>query len=193
MREIPFGNDGNFSRDRLITVINSELANTIGNLAQRTLSMIAKNCNESVPTPDSATLQPADKELLDLVHVTRAGTAEQTRRDMQECKFDVVMGGILTMAHQANAYIDAQAPWGLKKTDPARMQSVLYYLAEAIRCIAIMLQPFTPDAAGKMLDQLAVPQDKRLFKHLAPEYALTPGTPLPKPEGVFPRLVAEEA
>ena len=73
------------------------------------------------------------------------------------------------------------------------MHTVLYYLAESIRCIAIMLQPFTPDAAGKLLDQLAVPADKRMFVHLAPEFALVPGAPLPKPEGVFPRLVADAA
>jgi len=69
---------------------------------------------------------------------------------------------------------------------------VLYYLAESIRCIAIMLQPFTPGAAEKLLDQLAVPKDQRLFKHLTADYALTPGTALPKPEGVFPRLMVEE-
>ncbi len=97
------------------------------------------------------------------------------------------------MAGAANEYIDKEAPWKLKKEDPARMNAVLYYLAESIRCIAIMLQPFTPDAAAKLLDQLAVPENQRLFKHLAPEYALIPGTELPKPEGVFPRLMVEEA
>ena len=102
-----------------------------------------------------------------------------------------MIGAILGMASAANEYIDREAPWGLKKTDPARMHAVLYNLAEAIRCIAIMLQPFTPDAAAKLLDQLAVPADQRLFKHLTAEYALVPGTQLPKPEGVFPRLVAE--
>lgn len=191
LREVPFGQDGNFSRQSMFERINADLANTIGNLAQRTLSMIAKNCNEAVPVFDAANLQPADQELLNLVQVTQSGTASQTRADMQACKFDTVLGGIIQMAYQANAYIDAQAPWTLKKTDPARMNAVLYYLAEAIRCIAIMLQPFTPDAAAKLLDQLAVPTDQRMFKHLTPEFALTSGTPLPKPEGIFPRLVAE--
>ncbi len=73
------------------------------------------------------------------------------------------------------------------------MNSVLYYLAESIRCIALMLQPFTPDAASKLLDQLAVPEDQRMFKHLTEEFALKPSTPLPKPAGVFPRLMVETA
>jgi methionyl-tRNA synthetase len=95
------------------------------------------------------------------------------------------------MSSTANEYIDKEAPWTLKKTDLGRMNAVLYYLAESIRCIAIMLQPFTPDAAAKLLDQLAVPMDERLFLHLTPQFALKAGTALPKPEGVFPRLVAE--
>ncbi len=194
LREVPFGSDGNFSRQSMFERINADLANTIGNLAQRTLSMIAKNCNEAVPMRDDSKLLPQDQELLELVQVTQAGTPAQTRADMQACKFDLVLGGIIRMAHQANSYIDREAPWTLKKTDPARMQSVLYYLAEAIRCIAIMLQPFTPEAADKLLNQLAVAADAdglRPFTLLAPSHALVPGTKLPKPEGVFPRLTAE--
>ncbi|MFZ4126326.1 MAG: methionine--tRNA ligase, partial [Rickettsiales bacterium] len=191
LREVPFGSDGNFSRQSMFERINADLANNIGNLAQRTLSLIAKNCEGKVPTLDSTNVLPQDATLMDLVRVTSATTSSTAREQMQKCKFAEVIGAILHMSSTANEYIDKEAPWTLKKTDLARMNSVLYYLAESIRCIAIMLQPFTPDAAAKLLDQLAAPANERLFKHLTPEFALTPGTTLPKPEGVFPRLIAD--
>jgi methionyl-tRNA synthetase len=191
LREVPFGSDGNFSRQSMFERINADLANNIGNLAQRILSMIAKNCEGVVPTVDASNIQPQDAALMELVRVTSDATHNSAREQMQRCKFGEVIGAILAMSSAANEYIDKEAPWTLKKTDLARMNSVLYYLAESIRCIAIMLQPFTPDAAKKLLDQLAVPENERLFLHLTPEFALKAGTPLPKPEGVFPRLVAE--
>lgn len=193
LREVPFGADGNFSRTQMFDRINADLANNIGNLAQRTLSMIAKNAGEAVPNVNPAAVRPQDAALMEMVRVTSASTHSSAREQMQRCKFGEVIGSILAMASAANEYIDREAPWTLKKTDPERMQAVLYYLAESIRCIALMLQPFTPDAAAKLLDQLAVPSDQRLFKHLTPEFALKPRTPLPKPEGVFPRLMAEAA
>lgn len=193
LREIPFGADGNFSRQQMFDRINADLANNIGNLAQRTLSMIAKNAGEQVPAVNAAAVRPQDAALMEMVRVTSDATHHSAREQMQRCKFGEVIGAILAMSSAANEYIDREAPWTLKKTDPERMQAVLYYLAESIRCIALMLQPFTPDAAAKLLDQLAVPADQRMFKHLTPEFALKPGTPLPKPEGVFPRLVAEAA
>ena len=192
LREVPFGSDGNFSRQNMFERINADLANNIGNLAQRTLSMIAKNAGEQVPTPQVEML-PQDVALMEMVRLTAVDGAAAARDQMQRCKFGEVIGAILSMASTANEYIDREAPWGLKKTDPARMHTVLYYLAESIRCIAIMLQPFTPDAANKLLDQLAIPENQRLFKHLTAEFSLTPGAALPKPEGVFPRLIAEAA
>lgn len=193
LREVPFGSDGNFSRQAMFDRINADLANNIGNLAQRTLSMIAKNCDGKVPTFDAANLTDSDKALMELVRVTNSGTPKSAREQMMRCKFNEVTGAILAMASSANEYIDREAPWTLKKENPARMNAVLYYLAEAIRCIAVMLQPFTPGASAKLLDQLAVPKDERLFKHLTADYALKPGTLMPKPEGVFPRLMTEEA
>jgi methionyl-tRNA synthetase len=190
LREVPFGSDGNFSRQHMFDRINADLANNIGNLAQRTLSMIAKNAGEQVPTPQAEML-PQDAALMEMVRLTAVNGAAAAREQMQRCKFGEVIGSILAMASTANEYIDREAPWTLKKTDPARMQSVLYYLAESIRCIAIMLQPFTPDAASKLLDQLAIPENQRLFKHLTAEFALVPAAKLPKPEGVFPRLLAD--
>ena len=195
LREVPFGADGNFSAAQMFDRINSELANNIGNLAQRTLSMIAKNCDGKVPRRDDSKLKPQDKELMELVRVTDPETPKRAREAMQRCRFNDVLGAILDMSTRANQYIDENAPWTLKKEDSERMHAVLYHLAEAIRCIALMLQPFTPNAADKLLNQLAIPQNKRSFKFLMSGQGgeLISGDPLPKPEGVFPRLVAEAA
>jgi len=93
----------------------------------------------------------------------------------------------------ANGYIDHQAPWVLKKDDPERMRTVLYSLAEVIRHLAILAQPFMPDGAASMLDQVGVDAGKREFGHLGPEGALIAGTALPKPEAIFPRYVKDES
>ncbi len=191
LREVPFGSDGNFSRQSMFERINADLANNIGNLAQRTLSMIAKNCEGRVPAVNPAQIRPQDANLMEMVRVTSDATHSTAREQMKACKFGEVIGAILAMSSAANEYIDKEAPWTLKKTDLERMNAVLYYLAESIRCIAIMLQPFTPDAAAKLLYQLAVAPEARSFRHLTPAAALKPGTELPKPEGVFPRLMAE--
>jgi len=186
LREVPFGNDGDFSRKALAQRMNSELANDLGNLSQRVLSMVAKNCAGAVPQP--GTFQPADEALLDaaaaLLDRQRAAYDAQAFHKALEAVFDVV--------GRANRYVDEQAPWALRKTDPARMATVLYTLAETIRHIAILLQPVMPSSCARMLDQLAVPADARGFDALTPTHRLPPGTPLPKPEGVFPRWVEEE-
>lgn len=179
LREVPFGNDGNFSADRMLSVINSELANTIGNLAQRTLSMIQKNCGGVVPKAPPAA-EPLVKSAYEL--------PQKWQGPLDSCRFDNVLEAILAVAVDANAYVDTQAPWALKKTDPARMEEVLYTIAEAVRCIAIALQPFMPDSSTKMLDQLAVPPEARTFTHMTAEFALPPGTALNPPSPVFPRL-----
>jgi methionyl-tRNA synthetase len=193
MREVPFGNDGNFSREGMAERINSDLANNIGNLAQRTLSMIAKNCDGLVPEfrVQSSEFKEDDKKLLELVQVTK-DIQNEINELTGNFKFDAILAHIVSFAGEANEYIDRQAPWKLKKEDPERMQTVLYTLAEAIRCIAIMLQPFIPNAAAKILVQLgydeSLAQKGVAFLELKPEYALKPGTKLPTPEGVFPRI-----
>lgn len=103
------------------------------------------------------------------------------------------METVVAVASDADAYIDTQAPWKLKKEDPARMKTVLYVLAETIRCLAIATQPVTPDSAGKILGQLKVPEDERLFAHISGDYALKSGTAIDKPEGVFPRIQLEQS
>ena len=186
LRAVPFGNDGDFSRARMASIINAELANNIGNLAQRTLSLIAKNCDGRLPTP-----KDYDAPDNDLAASVRAELDLDTIRGLMDtCEFHKVLERIVTASNAANAYIDEQAPWALKKTDPERMRTVLFNLFEQIGKIAILLQPFVPDAAKKMLDQLAMPEDKRTFADFAVEgLATAPGTVLPPPAGIFPRYV----
>ena len=193
LREVPFGQDGNFSRLAMIDRINSDLANNIGNLCQRTLSMIAKNCEGKVPDPVPAGERAQDKMLLEKAQVTSAGSLDAAREQMERCKFNEVLQAIIGMGTAANEYIDSEAPWKQRKESPEAMAATLYTLAEVIRCVGIMLQPFVPESAAKMLDQLAVPEHARSFEHLKPEHALIPGTVLPKPQGIFPRVEKDAA
>ncbi len=187
MREVPFGNDGDFSRTTMMRRINSELANDLGNLAQRSLSMIGKNCGAKVPNCGAFT--DADNALLGKAQALLG----QVRGELDVQAFHKALDHLWLVIGDANRYVDEQAPWALKKTDTARMETVLYVLAETIRYLAILIQPFMPNAMNKMLDQLAVPADERDFTHLTKEYALKPGTPLPAPEGIFPRYVEPES
>jgi methionyl-tRNA synthetase len=188
MREVTFGQDGDISYELLGNRVNAELSNNIGNLAQRTLSQIAKNCAGAVPDP--GILEDVDHQLLD-----KAGQSllVAVRNEFEKMQFSRAIEEIVHVANAANLYIDAQAPWTLKKTNPARMATVLYVLAEVIRNIAIILQPFTPTAANRMLDQVAVAKGDRDFSFMGSTHALKAGTALPAPEGVFPRYVAEAA
>ena len=182
MREIPFGMDGDFSRDKLITRVNAELANNIGNLAQRVLSMINKNCDAKVP---QYKFEDSDKKLLAFAFVQ----ADKVRNEIiYEQHFSRALEMISQIATRANEFVDASAPWTLKKENPERMAAVLYTLAECLRRIGLLLLPFTPEAANKLLDQLAVAQEQRLFHCVGAGSALKPGTSLPAPEGLFPRL-----
>lgn len=187
MREVPFGNDGDFSRKAMIARINSELANGFGNLGLRTLSFIARHCDGQVPDRKAATA--ADQVLLDQA----AGTLPAMRQAMERQALHQALQHWNDLVSAANKYIDEQAPWALRKTDPARMRAVLWTLAETIRQIAILAQPFIPEAAGRQLDQLAVPPQGRGFDRIGPPGALEPGTFLPPPGGVFPRFEADEA
>src|SRR5262245_35550885 len=183
LREIPFGNDGDFSHRAMVHRMNGDLANDFGNLAQRVLSMINKNCSEQVPQPGAFT--DADKRLLGSAHELLA----KVRPLMAEQAFHRALEAIWQVVGDGNRYVDEQAPWALKKSDPARMATVLYVLAETVRHLAILVQPIMPDSMAEMLDQLAVPANARSFATLGEGGALKAGTPLPKPEGVFPRYV----
>ncbi len=186
LREVPFGNDGDFSRRAMVGRINGDLANDFGNLVQRVLSMIHKNCAALVPEPGALTAD--DQALLDAA----GGLLDTMREHLLVQEFHAALAAQWRVISEANRYVDAQAPWTLRKSDPERMATVLYVLAEAIRHLAILAQPVVPGAAARMLDQIAVAGDAREFGHLGPDHALAPGTALPKPEGVFPRYVDEE-
>jgi methionyl-tRNA synthetase len=186
LREVPFGNDGDFSHRAMVNRMNGELANDLGNLAQRVLSMIAKNCDAAVPTPGPLTAE--DRTLLAAAH----GLLGTTRRHMDRQAFHDALEAIWMVVRAANGYVDHQAPWALRKTDTERMSTVLWVLAETIRHIAVLMQPFVPDSAAGLLDQLAVPAEQRLFAALGETGALPPGTTLPKPQGRFPRYVEQD-
>ena len=181
LREVPFGNDGDFSNRAMINRINGELANDLGNLAQRSLSMINKNLDAKLPEPGAFTAE--DNELL-----TSAGNLlDSMRKALDRQQFNEALDTVWAVVRAANGYIDRQAPWALRKTDPTRMATVLYVLADAIRQIGMILQPVMPVSIAALLDQLALPADRRDFQHFAQR--LTPGTVLPKPQGVFPRYI----
>ncbi|HEV2503996.1 MAG TPA: methionine--tRNA ligase [Mesorhizobium sp.] len=183
LREVPFGQDGSYSHEAIVNRTNADLANDLGNLAQRSLSMIAKNCNGVVP--QRGTLAEADKAMLEQATAALA----TARKAMTEQAIHQALAAIFTVVADANRYFAAQEPWALKKTDPARMETVLWTTAEIIRRVGILCQPYIPGSAAKLLDTLAVAGDKRDFENLADAYALVPGTALPAPQPVFPRYV----
>jgi len=185
LREVPFGNDGDFQKRALIGRMNGDLANAYGNLCQRVLSIVAKNCGEKVPAKGALT--EADTSLLDRAK----GLLAVVRAELDEQAFHRALAAIWEVIGDANRYVDAQAPWALAKTDPARRDAVLWVLAEAIRRVTLLVQPFMPDSTAKILDQLGVTADARTFASFDQE--LVPGTSLPKPQGVFPRYVEPKA
>ncbi|WP_417448904.1 methionine--tRNA ligase [Kordiimonas sp.] len=180
LREVPFGNDGDFSRRAFVLRCNADLSNGLGNLSQRTLSMIHKNCDAKIPPYGELTND--DNELLSNIEKS----LEQVREHMERQAFHLALEAIWSQASAADSYISVQEPWKLKKTDPERMNTVLYVLADAIRQIAILAQPVIPDSAAKLLAQMGI--EDRGFDQIGQANHMLPGTPIPKPEGVFPRF-----
>ena len=245
-REFSYGNDGSYTKDSIITRKNSDLANEYGNLAQRSLSMIAKNCEAQVPQPGELT--EADETLLALARAV----PDTARRHVDTQSLHLYVEACWKVLSEANRYFSAQEPWKLKKTDPDRMATVLWATIEVVRIISILIQPVMPGSAGKILDLLGVDEgageagakvlasateggsgaeamdhvavnagvgvaagaafaaagiapvtaeaaegsvsaagvDPRSFAAI--DYPLEPGTPLPKPEPVFPKFVEDE-
>ncbi len=186
MREVPFGQDGSYSPESIATRINSDLANGIGNLASRSLSMINKNCDGKMPA--CGTLTDDDRALLDTIDKV----IERARAEMADFQIHKALAAIIDVVADSDRYFASQEPWALKKTDPARMETVLYVTAETVRQISILLQPFMPESAGKLLDLLGIPVDKRDFRALGAAGRLVAGAPIDKPTPVFPRYVAPE-
>ena len=186
LREVPFGQDGNYSRDGIVQRINADLANDLGNLAQRSLSMIAKNCGGRVPEPGDLT--EADRTIL----ATADGALQRVTEAIDEFAIHRALEVIWALVADANRYFAGEEPWAHKKTNPKRMETILYVTAEVTRRIAILVQPVMPDSAGRLLDQLGVGKEDRDFAALRPKRRLTPGTELPAPQAVFPRHVEAE-
>ena len=183
MREVPFGNDGSYSHEAIVNRINADLANDLGNLAQRSLSMVFKNCEGKLAPPENYTSE--DNEILSLANAMHEQAGEAMNRQAIHRMLSVVWN----VVGEANKYFAAQEPWALKKTDPERMAAVLYIAAEVVRQVAIMAQPVMPESCAKLLDALGVPEDMRTFAALE--------TPLPEtridaPSGVFPRYVEKD-
>jgi methionyl-tRNA synthetase len=186
MREIPFGQDGDFSHRALVARINADLANNLGNLVQRTLSLVQKNLGGLAPALTDPTAE-------DDVLLSAARALLPALRDaMARTEPHVMLNRLFDIADAANRYIDTQAPWALKKTDPARMATVLAVLIEIIRIVVILVQPVMPTAAAAILDQLALPPDARDFAAIA-RGSVPAGTALPPPKGVFPRIETRKA
>jgi methionyl-tRNA synthetase len=183
LREVPFGQDGSYSEEGIISRINSDLANELGNLAQRSLSMVNKNFAGVVPEPGA--FSTADTELLELAH----GLLPRVRATFNEQGIHLGLEAIWLMLGATNRYFSAQEPWVLRKSESAedqvRFRTVLYVTLEAVRVAAVLIQPVLPDSAATLLDQLGQPEDSRDFAAL--DVRLVPGRALPAPSGVFPR------
>ncbi|MGV1768644.1 methionine--tRNA ligase [Agrobacterium vitis] len=186
-REISFGQDGNCNAELIAPRINADLANGIGNLASRSLSMIAKNLDGKVPQPGPLT--DADEAILAIADEAIV----ICREEMSRQQIHKAVGAIMNIVNEADRYFAAQAPWVLRKTDVPRMETVLYVTAEVVRQIAILFQPIMPDSAAKLLDLVAIAPDDRVFAKLGKAGRLTPGTELPAVSPVFPRYVAPDA
>jgi len=161
---------------------NTNLANELGNLCQRTLTMVFKNCNKAVPSK-ILPFTVEDKALLsktrELRHLCGEAVASQA--------IHKYVAAMVSMVWDANKYIDDMEPWVLRKTDEERMATVLYVLMEVLRVTAILYQPLIPTSANQILDQLGIPENERTFNHLE-SGAIVKGAPISKPTGVFPRL-----
>ena len=187
LREVPFGQDGSYNHEAIVARINADLANDLGNLAQRSLSMISKQYQGVLPEPgaftdnDKAILAQADG----MIAIARSAMATQ--------QIHQALNAVWAVVAEANRYFAGEAPWALAKTDPARQRTVLYVTAEVVRQIAILAQPAMPDAAARLLDILGIPDalEARNFAALATR--TTPGTVLPAPAPVFPRYIEPTA
>ena len=183
LREAAFGHDGSYSHESIVNRMNADLANDLGNLAQRSLSMINKNCEARVPTPgeltdpDKAMLAQADA----LYAMSRAAMDKQGIKHWLDALWATVA--------DCNRYFAGEEPWAKKKTDFKRMETILYVTAEVVRQVAILAQPAMPEASNKLLDLLGQGMDARDFKALGAKHRLAAGLALPESTGVFPRYV----
>ncbi len=184
MREMIFGNDGNFSKETFKNRINSELVNKIGNLCQRTLAFISKNADGVVPSVENSQKLLEESALINLAY----SSVEIFKTQMENQQINLFLDGIIKISEEANIFIDKEAPWLLKKSDVNRMNEVLYILVEVIRCLGIFLLVITPDSGNKILDQLAIEPDERDLSFIALSHRMEPLKVLPEPQPIFKRL-----
>jgi methionyl-tRNA synthetase len=187
LREVPFGQDGSYNHEAIVARINADLANDLGNLAQRSLSMIAKQHEGVLPEPGA--FSDSDKAILAQVD----GMIEIARTAMATQQIHHWLNAVWAVVAEANRYFAGEAPWALAKTDPPRQRTVLYVTAEIVRQVAILAQPAMPESAAKLLDLLGIPESARDFAALGGATRIQPGTKLPAPVGVFPRYVEPPA
>jgi methionyl-tRNA synthetase len=187
LREVPFGQDGSYNHEAIVARINADLANDLGNLAQRSLSMIAKQYEGVLPEPGA--FSDNDKAIL----AQADGMIEIARSAMATQQIHHWLNAVWAVVAEANRYFAGEAPWALAKTDPPRQRTVLYVTAEIVRQVAILAQPAMPVSSAKLLDSLGIPESARDFASLGGATRIQPGTKLPAPVGVFPRYVEPPA
>src|SRR6202163_4825017 len=187
LREVPFGQDGSYNHDAIVARINADLANDLGNLAQRSLSMIAKQYQGVLPEPGA--FSDNDKSIL----AEADGMIALARTAMATQQIHQALNAIWAVVAEANRYFAGEAPWALAKTDPARQRTVLYVTAEVVRQIAILAQPAMPGASAKLLDILGIPDEPNSRNFAALGSRIKPGTVLPAPAPVFPRYIEPPA
>ena len=183
LREAAFGQDGSYSHEAIVNRINADLANDLGNLAQRSLSMIAKNCGGTLPQPGN--LIDADKAILAQADALYA----KVRAAMDRQGLKLYLDAVWAVVADANRYFAGEEPWAKRKTDPKRMETILYVTAEVVRQVAILAAPVMPGSATKLLDSLGQEAAARSFASLGAAGRLQPGLALPAPVGVFPRYL----
>jgi methionyl-tRNA synthetase len=187
LREVPFGQDGSYNHEAIVARINADLANDLGNLAQRSLSMIAKQYEGGLPEPGA--FSDNDKAIL----AQADGMIELARTAMATQQIHQYLNAVWAVVAEANRYFAGEAPWALAKTDPPRQRTVLYVTAEVVRQIAILAQPVMPDSSARLLDSLGIAADARDFASLGGAARIEPGTKLPAPVGIFPRYIEPTA
>ncbi len=186
LREVSFGQDGSYSEEAIITRVNAELANSFGNLAQRTLAQIFKNCDACLPAIHGH--DAADAALFDLVGSTVRETMPKAFNDLA---LSQAVEQWMQAVYACNAYVDEQAPWALRKTDPQRMETVLATLYICIAQLAVAIAPIIPASAATLLDRMGIAEDLRTFEAIGSHWyspLAESDFKIDQPVGLFPRL-----